>query len=82
MCAGAGAVKKTPWLPGSVSPVREGWYERDYTEIFGGGSDPAPHVHLDLWQQAAPGVGFWYVDQGAGINDAYYEDLPWRGVEK
>lgn len=70
-------MKRTPWYPGTVKPVREGWYERDYTGTFTGA------IHLDLWQQIKPGIGYWYVDEPAGqINDAWYENLPWRGIEK
>jgi hypothetical protein len=73
--------RTTPWFLGHQHPVREGWYERDYAEIYGGGNDPLPHVHLDLWLQKSPGDGFWYVDEPKGqINDAYYECLPWRGL--
>jgi hypothetical protein len=69
----------TPWFSGHQHPVRKGWYERDYTGIFGG--DEKPHVHLDLWLQKSPGDGLWYVDEPKGqINDAYYECLPWRGL--
>lgn len=73
--------KRTGWIAHHKKPIREGWYERDYTSIFGGGIDPLPHVHLDLWLQKSPGDGFWYVDEPKGqINDAYYENLPWRGL--
>ncbi len=73
--------KRTGWIAHHKKPIREGWYERDYTSIFGGGIDPLPHVHLDLWLQKSPGDGFWYVEEPKGqINDAYYENLPWRGL--
>lgn len=69
---------RTGWLPGSVFPVCNGWYERDYSAIFGAGE-----IHLDLWQQQSPGDGFWYVNEPPGqINDAYYEALPWRGLAR
>lgn len=73
--------KKTKWYPAHVKPVREGWYERDYTgafEVVG-----QPNVHLDLWLQKSPGRGYWYVDEPKGqINDAYFETLPWRGIKR
>lgn len=72
-------MRKTGWYSKWQKPVREGWYERDYTgvlEVVG-----APNVHLDLWLQSDSGKGYWYVDEPKGqINDAYFEDLPWRGL--
>ena len=72
-------MKRTKWYPGTIKPVREGWYERDYTSV----SSVPEVIHKDLWQQFKPGDGFWYVDEPAGqINDAFYENLPWRGIVK
>lgn len=72
-------MRTTKWYSPDVTPVRDGWYERDYTGLFGG--DEKPHVHLDLWLQADSGNGYWYVDEPKGqINDAYFECLPWRGI--
>ena len=74
-------MRRTNWIPGDTFPIRPGWYERDYTTIFGGGNAPLPHVHRDLWLQRSPADGYWSVDEPTGqINDAYYECLPWRGI--
>ncbi len=70
---------KTGWYSKWQKPVREGWYERDYTGVFEVAGEP--NVHLDLWMQSKPGKGYWYVDEPKGqINDAYFENLPWRGL--
>jgi hypothetical protein len=70
-------MKKTEWYPPHIKPVREGWYERDYSNTH----MKTETVFLDLWQQFSPGNGYWYVDEPPGqINDAYYENLPWRGL--
>ena len=72
-------MRRTKWYPGTIKPVREGWYERNYNNV----SSVPEVIHKDLWQQFKPGDGFWYVDEPEGqINDAFYENLPWRGVLK
>ena len=70
-------MRRTKWYPGTIKPVREGWYERDYSSTLIDG------IHKDLWQQFKPGDGYWFVDEPEGqINDAFYENLPWRGIVK
>jgi hypothetical protein len=50
---------------------------RDYSEVFGVGL----HVMLDLFLHDGECGGFWYVEEPKGqINDAFYEELPWRGL--
>jgi hypothetical protein len=72
-------MKRTPWYPGTTYPVRGGWYERDYSNVL----EVTGTVIMDLWQQIRPGSGYWYVEEPRGqINDAFYENLPWRGVAK
>jgi hypothetical protein len=69
---------KTEWYPATTKPVREGWYERDYTVVFG-----VDKIFLDLWLPFSQRDGYWYVNEPAGeLNDAYYEELPWRGVKR
>ena len=71
---------KTEWYPATTKPVREGWYERDYTGIFG----IEANIQLDLWQASLEyDGGYWYVSEPEGeLNDAYYEELPWRGLAR
>ena len=70
-------MKITPSYPGTTAPVREGWYERYYSGV----PEVPGTIYMDLWQQIRPGIGYWYVECPNGdINDAFYENLPWRGV--
>ncbi len=65
------AMKKTPWLDGSVKPVRVGPYERKYPDGCIGYSDFAcgnwflsgdtPDEALEEWRRSP------------------YQSLPWRG---
>ena len=74
-------VMRTDLHTGEQHPIREGWYERDYSKAEGFFSHDGQTIFRDLWLQVAPGKGYWYVEEPNGrINDAYYECLPWRGI--
>ena len=73
-------MKRTAWYTGITKPVRKGWYERDYAGVIGFGQ--FEDIHRDYWDQLSPGDGFWYVDEFGELNDAFYENLPWRGIAK
>ena len=77
---------KTQWFRGNQYPVRDGLYERDWTNT---NIHPAEDrkIYLDLWvcewnlnSICYPGV--WYVIDERGPNDASAQNLPWRGVVK
>jgi len=71
---------KTEWYPAIIKPARAGWYERDYTGVLPEGEQ---QIYRDLWILVSKCDGYWYVDEPAGeINDAYYEELPWRGLTR
>jgi len=64
----------TPWFSGDIKPVRSGAYIRDYTNTPEGG------WCFDYWLTDG-NIGFWYVNEPEGQwNDAWYENLPWRGL--
>ena len=77
-----GTVKLTQWFPKDTYPIHRGLYERDWRD-----TDIIPKesrvISLDFWEPVTsrrsnlyPGV--WYV--GEEMNDASYQNLPWRGV--
>ena len=71
---------RTDWYSGKQHPIREGWYERDYSKAEGFFAHDGQTIFRDLWLQADSGNGYWYVDEPKGqINDAWWENLPWRG---
>ena len=73
-------MRKTGWYSKWQKPVREGWYERDYSKAEGFFAHDGQTIFRDLWLQADSGNGYWYVDEPKGqINDAWWENLPWRG---
>ena len=64
----------TPFYPATTKPAREGLYLRDYSSNEIGG------WNFDYWLTDGT-VGYWYVNEPKGQwNDAYYQDLPWRGL--
>ena len=66
----------TPWFNGKVNPFRSGAYLRDYTKTPEGG------WHFDYWLVDGK-VGFWYVNEPDDQwNDAWYIELPWRGLTR
>ena len=70
----------TDWYSGK-HPIRDGWYERDYSQAEGFFEHGGQTIYLDLWMQTSPGKGFWYVINPSGkINDAWWQNLPWRGL--
>ena len=87
---GAAAVallKRTKWLHGNQYPVRTGWYERNYSIALI--NDPRDaglrfdyfEVIADQSDERFPGK--WYTfEPEFGLNEAYYQELPWRGVQR
>lgn len=80
---------KTDWFPHDSFPIRTGYYERDWTK-----TDILPRhergIHLDWFEvdsdkRSICYPGIWYAETyyGAGdFNDASYQNLPWRGLDR
>lgn len=73
-------MKKTPWFPGDVVPVRRGWYERDHRKCMNYIDPTDRRISLDLWEPIEdpkeslyPGV--WYVKE-----PGYWMELAHRRV--
>ena len=77
---------KTDWYKPNQVPARRGYYERDHRNVWYIQPDEN-RIQFDLWEPVKnkrdplyPGV--WYCDNEYGINDATYQNLPWRGLTK
>lgn len=70
----------TDWFPGSVKPVHEGVYPRQYN--YG----KTPSVQYCYWNGRAWSMGEHTVEAAAGNEIAFMlsprQSLPWRGVLK
>ena len=60
-------MKLTPWYPGTVKPVRKGWYQRNY---------PSLGPSMCYWD----GKNFSMIEDR--YENSFTQDLPWRGVAK
>lgn len=66
-------MKKTPWFPGDVKPVRVGWYQREYT----GTGDV---IDTPDWFDGEK----WYLGMRGGKSTlpAFTQGRRWRGLTK
>jgi hypothetical protein len=67
--------KLTPWFPGSVKPVRKGYYERDWN-----GDGNSWRVAPDYWTGTA-----WRDAYSVCLMEKVsrsVQNLPWRGLAK
>jgi hypothetical protein len=65
-------MKKTPWIPGNVKPVRVGVYQRhhdNYDTIFSRWDGEMWYAGLDNVKSA-----------NSSTLDSAYQQLPWRGL--
>jgi hypothetical protein len=69
-------MKRTPWFPGDVAPVRKGVYERDY--------GPTDGILYSHWSGRK--WGYWgstpyraYAN-GKGDFESVFQCMPWRGL--
>ena len=64
-------MKKTPWYPIHIKPVRKGWYN---TDSFG-----KPSKHMRRWN----GDAWVDFDNGQGIVRVkqHFQDFKWRGLK-
>ena len=65
-------MKKTPWFPGSVKPVRNGVYERDYPNsgvVF-------CRFYKGAWQYAHKD----HYIASRQTEESFTQDFPWRGL--
>ena len=58
---------RTGWYPGSIKPVRNGWYEQQ-------------HAHGKYWKNYWRD-GVWYFST-VSVHRCYAQDRPWRGLTK
>lgn len=66
--------KKTPWLPGSVKPIRSGVYERRY---------PTGAISFSKWDGKRWRVQGFSVGIANNIPEvSMWQDLPWRGLAR
>lgn len=66
-------MKRTPWFDGSQKPVRDGVYERQFTN--------GPHFARyanGLWYLSGTKFGYAKITTSVSI----FQDIPWRGVMK
>jgi len=71
------------WQPETKAPKRRGWYLRDYRSCRVACPECPPYS-VDLYEPGRDTVrspGFWYVQDGASVNDAAYQALPWRRIK-
>lgn len=61
---------------GDELPKKDGWYMRDYRNPPKPTSGELPPFSVDKFMG-----GLWYVQNDDGLNDAWYESLPWQKIK-
>jgi hypothetical protein len=69
------------WHSGKETPKSSGWYLRDYRNTNKQTKGECPTFSVDNWLMDGCG-GFWYVQEGGSINDAWFTDLPWCKIKE